>query len=109
MRPIGKGPFGKGVGKGVGKRGVFSRRHAKSVKSSLDGVTKASIRKLARRGGVKRLSSLIYDETRKVLVDFLKDVIGTSILYTEHARRKTVTVTDVIYALKKRGKALYGF
>ena len=28
-----------------------------------EGVTKASIRKLARRGGVKRISSLIYEET----------------------------------------------
>jgi histone H3/H4 len=28
---------------------------------------------------------------------------------TEHARRKTVTAMDVVYALKRQGKTLYGF
>ena len=29
--------------------------------------------------------------------------------YTEHAKRKTVTALDVVYALKRRGGALYEF
>ena len=28
---------------------------------------------------------------------------------TEHARRKTVTAMDVVHALKRRGRILYGF
>ena len=32
-----------------------------------------------------------------------------SVTYTEHARRKTVTALDVVYALKRQGKTLYGF
>jgi len=32
-----------------------------------------------------------------------------SVTYTEHARRKTVTAMDVVYALKRQGKTLYGF
>ncbi len=32
-----------------------------------------------------------------------------SIVYAESAKRKTVTAMDVIYALKKSGKALYGY
>ena len=31
------------------------------------GITKPAIRRLARRGGVKRISGLIYEETRRVL------------------------------------------
>jgi hypothetical protein len=33
----------------------------------------------------------------------------TKVTYTEHARRKTVTAMDVVYALKRQGKTLYGF
>ena len=32
-----------------------------------------------------------------------------AVTYTEHARRKTVTAMDVVYALKRQGKTLYGF
>ena len=36
------------------------------------GITKPAIRRLARRGGVKRISGLIYEETRGVLKIFLE-------------------------------------
>jgi hypothetical protein len=29
--------------------------------------------------------------------------------YTEHAKRKAVTAMDVVYALKRQGRTLYGF
>lgn len=32
-----------------------------------------------------------------------------AVTYTEHARRKTVTAFDVVYALKRQGRTLYGF
>lgn len=35
------------------------------------------------------------------------DVIRDSVTYTEHAKRKTVTSLDVVYALKRAGKTLY--
>jgi histone H4 len=41
---------------------------------SLLGITKPAIRRLARRGGVKRISGLIYEETRGVLKIFLENV-----------------------------------
>jgi histone H4 len=72
-------------------------------------VQKPAIRRLARRGGVKRISGLIYEETRGVLKVFLENVIRDAVTYTEHARRKTVTALDVVYALKRQGKTLYGF
>jgi len=68
----------------------------------LEGITKPAIRRLARRGGVKRISGLIYEETRGVLKVFLEGVIRDAVTYTEHAKRKTVTSLDVVYALKRQ-------
>ena len=97
---------GKG-GKGLGKGGV--KRHRKVLRDNIQGITKPAIRRLCRRGGVKRISGLTYEETRGVLKIFLENVIRDSVTYTEHARRKTVTARDVVFALKKQGRTLYGF
>jgi histone H4 len=97
---------GKG-GKGLGKSGA--KRHRKVLRDNIQGITKPAIRRLARRGGVKRISGLIYEETRGVLKVFLEHVIRDAVTYTEHARRKTVTAMDVVYALKRQGRTLYGF
>ena len=90
-------------------KGTAHRRHRKILRGSIDGVTKPAIRRLARRGGVKRISGLIYEQARGVLKVFLENVIRDSVTYTEHARRKTVTTMDVVYALKRQGRTLYGF
>lgn len=86
-----------GRGKGLGKGGA--KWHRKVLRDNIQGITKLAIRRLARRGGVKRISGLI----------FLENVIRDAVMYTEHARRKTVTAMDVVYALKRRGRTLYGF
>jgi histone H4 len=116
---------GKG-GKGLGKGGA--KRHRKILRDNIQGITKPAIRRLARRGGVKRISAsklhggcsygvtctanilpVIYEETRGVLKSFLEGVIRDAVTYTEHAKRKTVTSLDVVYALKRQGRTLYGF
>ncbi|XP_025909278.1 LOW QUALITY PROTEIN: histone H4-like [Nothoprocta perdicaria] len=80
----GRGKGGKGLGKGGAKR------HRKVLRDNIQGITKPAIRRLARRGGVKRISGLIYEETRGVLKVFLENVIRDAVTYTEHAKRKTV-------------------
>ena len=97
-----------GKGKG-GKQGAKRFASKKSLKETIMGITKPAIRRLARRGGVKRISSYIYEETRAVLRSFLENVVRDSVVYTEHAKRKTVTALDVVYALKRQGRTLYGF
>ncbi|KAF9192332.1 Histone H4 [Haplosporangium sp. Z 767] len=97
---------GKG-GKGLGKGGA--KRHRKIIRDSIQGIAKPATRRLARRGGVKRISGFIYEETRSVFKDFLENVIRDAVTYTEHAKRKTVTSLDVVYALKRQGRTLYGF
>lgn len=51
----GRGKGGKGLGKGGAKR------HRKVLRDNIQGITKPAIRRLARRGGVKRISGLIYE------------------------------------------------
>jgi histone H4 len=103
---------GKGLGKGLGGKGLGkggAKRHRKVLRDNIQGITKPAIRRLARRGGVKRISGLIYEETRSVLKVFLENVIRDAVTYTEHARRKTVTAMDVVYSLRRQGRTLYGF
>ena len=46
----------------------------------------------------KRVSGLFYEEAH-----------GKLKVFFEHAKRKIVTVLDVVYALKRKGRSLYGF
>lgn len=100
-------------GMGAGKKLMgMSKRHKNNrrvLRDNIAGITKPAIRRLARRGGVKRISGLVYEESRVILKIFLQMIIHDSVTYTEHARRKTVTAMDVVYALKRHGRTLYGF
>ena len=93
MSGPGRGKGGKGLGKGGAKR------HRKVLRDNiqgkffvisvydfffLSGITKPAIRRLARRGGVKRISGLIYEETRGVLKVFLENVSFTLCFFVNH-------------------------
>jgi len=67
----GRGKGGKGLGKGGAKR------HRKVLRDYIQGITKPAIRRLARRGGVKRNSGLIYEETRGVPKVLWRTLFGT--------------------------------
>ncbi|GBP89473.1 Histone H4 type VIII [Eumeta japonica] len=64
----------------------WSEASGKVLRDNIQGITKPAIRRLARRGGVKRISGLIYEETRGVLKVFLENVIRDAVTYTEHAK-----------------------
>ena len=102
--------------RGTGRFFVITSRYSLALFSTvvlstlvIQGITKPAIRRLARRGGVKRISGLIYEKTRGGLKVFLENVIRDAVTYTEHAKMKTVTAMDVVYALKRQGRTLYGF
>ena len=99
----GRGKGGKCLEEGGAKR------HWKILRDNIQGINKPAVRRLARRGGVKRISGLIYEETRGALKNYLESVIRDAVTYTEHAKRKTVVAMDIVYALKRQGKTLYGF
>ena len=99
----------KGKKSGEAKGNNANKRQKKVLRENVRAVTKGSIRRLARRGGVKRISAELYEEVRKTLKSFVEGVVRDATAYTEHARRKTVTAGDVVNALRKRGKILYGY
>ncbi|KAF4316824.1 hypothetical protein BBO99_00007090, partial [Phytophthora kernoviae] len=64
--------------------------------------------RLARRAGIKLISTLVYQETRAVLKVFVQNLVHGTAMYTQHANRKTETGRDVICVLKHYGRTLYG-
>lgn len=66
-------PSQRKSGLGLGK-GIALRRRGKIPKDTILGITKGDLRRLARRGGVKRMSAAVYDTARISLRDFLRDV-----------------------------------
>ncbi|XP_074919539.1 histone H4-like [Chelonoidis abingdonii] len=96
---------GRGNGrKGLGKEGA--KRHREVLRDNIQGIMKPAIRRLARGGSGKHILALIYEETHGMLKVFLENVIHDAVTYT---KRKTVTATGVVYALKRQGRTLYGF
>ncbi|KAL6881182.1 histone-fold-containing protein [Trichoderma novae-zelandiae] len=81
------------------------KRHRKVLRDTIHGIST----RLARRGGVKRISAMIYDNARAALKDFLEDVLRDACTYVEYRNAKTVTVEDVLHSLRRRGRTLYGF
>jgi histone H4 len=68
-----------------------------------------ALRRLARRGGVKRISLACYDSVRDALRDFLDVIVRDIAVLVEHRRRMTVCMPDVLLALKRNGRTLYGW
>ncbi|KAF5554514.1 histone H4 [Fusarium mexicanum] len=92
-----------------GKTVLGGRRHRKILRDSITGVTKPAIRRLARRGGVKRISAGTYDEVRAALKARLEQILQMCVIYVEYRNAKTVTVHDVIHSLSHFGRPIYGF
>jgi len=93
---------GKGGGE-VGKGGA--NHHKKMLCDNIRGITNLANRRLAHRGSVKRISGLIYEETRGALKVFPVNVVHDVVIYPEHVKSKTVIALDVVYALKRKGHA----
>ena len=75
-------------------------------RDSIQGITKAAIQRLAYKAGVKRMSGLIYEETRGILRVHLEEIMRLAITYVEHDARKTVTGCDVREALTHTNQGL---
>ena len=66
--------------------------------------------RIARRGGVKRMSDTVHTEMRNLLRNFVSELVQDAMVYTEYSRRRTMSAMDVVYALKHKGRmTLYGY
>jgi histone H4 len=87
---------------------LLGKRHTQEA-SAIESITRPAIRRLARRGGIKRISGLVYTRAREVVEKFLQKILKDTLDISEFARRKTISATDVVYALSRHGHTLYGF
>ncbi|KAF2208915.1 hypothetical protein CERZMDRAFT_48251, partial [Cercospora zeae-maydis SCOH1-5] len=83
--------------------------YSKILKDNVQGITNLSIRRLARRGGVKRTSNDVYPAARTEMKQYLESVLKDIVVVLEHSQRKTVTTNDVVFVLNKRGRTVTGF
>jgi len=51
-----------------------------------------SIRRLARRGGVQRISRDVFPEARGVMNYFIESILKDALIYMDYARRSTVSL-----------------
>ena len=80
-------------GKGIGKKFIARPK-------PVDGITDPTLRRLARRQGVKRISKSVYKVTRLMIEEFLERVMDRAILYAHSNRRKTLYMSDVEHGLR---------
>ncbi len=69
----------------------------------------APIDRLVRKAGAGRVSAEAAEALRDILQDVAVQVGKVAVDFAKHAKRKTVTAMDVVYALKRQGRTLYGF
>lgn len=81
--------------------GLQGKRHRKAPTGPA--LTNAAIKRLARRAGVRRINAGVYEEARPALRQWLGRVIEAATVFAQHARRMTVTLNDVLLALKRQG------
>lgn len=97
---------GKGI-QGLGKGGA--RRHRRVLGDSIQGIKNGSIRKLARRAGIRRISNTLYAIVRELLEKYLRQILRDALMYRNSAKRRTVLITDITNSLTKNGRMLYGY
>ncbi len=68
---------------------VANKRHRKVLRDNIQGITKPTIRRLARRGDVKRISGFIYNGTREVVKVFLENVIRVVVVVNAQMHKHT--------------------
>jgi histone H4 len=90
------------------------KRHRKMLSAGTQyyasrALTPPAVRRLARRGGIKRIAALSNSETREVLVEYLKKILQHATTLADYQKHKTITVQDIIKSIQvATGKAYYG-
>jgi histone H3 len=80
-----------------------AKKHRKILRDNIQGITSPALKRLARRGGVKRITGSCFEELRSITKVFLENVIRDAVTLTEYNRHKTVSLNDVLVALEILG------
>ncbi|CAD7953875.1 unnamed protein product [Amoebophrya sp. A25] len=74
----------------------------------LVGIKRPALRRLARRGGVRRVSYDTYPIFRETFNDLLSEIVFDVNVMLDHTGRQTVTARDVINVIARRGVKILG-
>ena len=99
-------PSGSNPGRGQGGR-TSVRHRMKRKKQGMENLTVNAIKRLARRGGVTRMSKLIVEPVRESMQLFLLMLAKYSIIYMQQEKKKTIRLPHVLQALKKMNRIHY--
>lgn len=99
-------PSGSNPGRGQGGR-TSVRHRMKKKKQGMDNLTVNAIKRLARRGGVTRMSKLIVAPVRESMQLFLMMLVKYSVIYMEQDKKTTIRLPHVLQALKKMNRIHY--
>jgi len=86
---------------GSGRNGMKRLRY--KIYDGSSALNRPSLRRLARRAGVKRINAGVYDEAPAALKSWLSKMIRDACVYAEYSRRFTVTLNDILLSLKRNG------
>jgi histone H4 len=79
------------------------RRYKPVRRDNIQGLKNPEFKRLAARAGIATMSTLVYADLRDVTKAFLDQVVGDATIFMEHARRRTLTIQDVLLSLEKNG------
>lgn len=85
----------------------FDQYKYKLKKPKIADISKPAIKRLFRRAGCKRVSYGSILEAHKIAREFLEHIIMCAINLCESNKRKTISINDVLYALKYNNLSIY--
>jgi len=66
-----------------------------SSNDAIGGITKPALLRLMHRAGIVRVSGLSYEESRGILLHFLREFLMRVVVHTKHERKSTVSINHV--------------
>ena len=72
-----------------------NNKYKKILRDNIYGITDPGLTRLMRRGGIKTQCGLIFEESRNILMVWLKKLIKNVIMFSEYSRRKTIMPEDI--------------
>lgn len=88
---------------------VVAKRHLKKARGGLEGISKPSVVRLARKAGIKRLSKSYVPEMKSLLLANLTEVIEEVMVLAMEEKKKTLQVRYLAYVFNKMDRRVYGF
>ena len=84
------------------------RQTKKAQKANVKRISSPLIRRPASRGGTRLIPSEVVEALRTQLMEFVEALVKDALAQAAQGNRKTVTAADIVLALRRRGKTLYG-